>query len=1519
MFTVRHTGLTTPTIYIDGRGIAGMSSATPRGLRIAVVGGGRVEDVLSGWVDDDGRAVAAEPVAPTDFPDGFDPGRFDCAVLDGRVEGVDVIAAATRVEQQPPTVPTAILTDGWEGSRVSDALSAGISDVLPCTLLEDDPDALARRVVSMAPGVEDRDPVGERERRSVLFGNNPDPVARIRFEAGDPIIRGVNPAFEEVFGFPAETVVGESLVETLVPEADRADHGRICDRVQWGEPLEIEATRLTADGPREFLLRGIHFTPDSGDESETEVYVWYTDITERKRRERFVQRLHESTDRIQNADTERAVCAATVEAAESVLDLAAPACWLATDADQLRPVAGDAAMWASEAAPDEPVTFDQSDPAYAAYDGGTVAAVDTEMAPAAPEAVGGVFVSLGDHGVLGAGAAGPGGVDDVTRDAARVLARHAATALDRVAKRRELQQSERRFRLIAERIDEVIFLSRPDFSEVFYVNDAYEDVWGEPVERLYENPRGFVDAIDPRDRESFEAEFRAMLDDIDRGDPDDRYEFEYRIRPDPDEIRWVRATGYPVALPDGDTRFVGIVENVTEHRELEATYRGIFESVSDGLVIHHPETGEILDVNDRFCEMHGYERDELVGETVDVVTAPEHTYERATERIHAARQEGAQLFEWRNRDADGETFPIEVHLSVVEIHGNERVLASVRDISQRRRIERRLGEVLDRIDEAVYITPAANLSTTTRGPDYLSAGYEEIWGQPLDTLRERYENGFFDTIRPGDRAEYRAFVEGIAEDVATGTAADSYDTEYRIERPDGEIRWVRSEYYPIEWRDGPPRIVIVSRDITEQRRTRRNLRMIAERVDEAIYMSSPDKSEVYYASPSFEELWDLPIDRVYEDPQAFIHRIHPDDREWFREEYDRILADLTQPDREPQDTYELEYRVRHRDGEVRWISVRGYPVSDGAGGVDRWIAVNRDVTDRKARERRIASFDDATEELTTVDSPEEAARTAVAAARETLELPAVGAFLYDDGDGVLRPEAIAGPFPDTVGADPVGPDDGQVWAAFASRTVVGSDDAGGEAVAADTDAEMDGLESLAAWRAIPLGTHGVLVVGSPAESLGSASVQTAHVLAATLEAALTHLRGQQQVADREQQLRTQTERADRLDRIARLTHQVEAAITDATAPGEIERAVCDRLAASGPYDLAWIGGVEVGSDQIVPRAVVGAPEQHVSEMRLRTGDEEADPHPAVDAWRTGTVQAANSLVGGGPASEWRQRALSAGYQSLCAVPLTYNGVTHGVLTVGTDTPNSFGERERETLSQLGTSIANALAAIERRRALESDETVELEFQGSGESLPFARAAAAAGCQVTLQRTVARQDGPVSVFFSFEGDVPDDAAEIARRTLPGSVEVVADDDATLVEARSDEWFGAPLAEYGGMLREASAEPDGTTIAVEVPGESDVRSFAERLGDVAPSLELVAKRQRGRQGRTPAELGGVLRAELTDRQVEVVRTALSAGYFEWPRKHDSSEVASRLDITQPTFNKHLRIAERETFELLFGTDE
>ena len=147
-----------------------------------------------------------------------------------------------------------------------------------------------------------------------------------------------------------------------------------------------------------------------------------------------------------------------------------------------------------------------------------------------------------------------------------------------------------------------------------------------------------------------------------------------------------------------------------------------------------------------------------------------------------------------------------------------------------------------------------------------------------------------------------------------------------------------------------------------------------------------------------------------------------------------------------------------------------------------------------------------------------------------------------------------------------------LWGAFAAGTIVASD--GGQhrnGIVGETDATPTALSNLEEWRALALGNHGLLLIGSLTNTLDAETIQSAHILTATLEAALNHLKGRQQLAAQEDRLESQTRRIERLDRIARLTQQVEAAITDASTPGEIEKEICDRLANSGPYAFAWIG------------------------------------------------------------------------------------------------------------------------------------------------------------------------------------------------------------------------------------------------------------------------------------------------------------------------------------------------------------
>jgi PAS domain S-box-containing protein len=1232
----------------------------------------------------------------------------------------------------------------------------------------------------------------EREYEQIFDGVKESIVVQDPETAG---IVDVNEAFLSRLGYEDVETVREQGFEAVSATADGFTKERaqkLCRRIaETGESETVEWQQVTKSGDKHWIEATLVATEIRG---EQRILSIQRDITERKRRERTVRALHESTDALQEAETPEDVAGAAVDAAGEVLDLWLPTCWL-HGIDQpgvLSPVAASDA--ATELPPGAgPGVLAPGDREYEIYDDGESGVYDPDELDGGRPPGDAILLSLGDHGLLGAVDRNGKGFDDVTLDAAEILARHVTAALDRVERERELRESERRFRLIADHIDEIVYLATADFSEILYINPVYEEIYGQPVGELDDEPTSFVEAAHPEDRERYRDDVERLVADIEAGDPKDAYEGQYRIVRNGD-IRWVTVSRFPVENEDGTVdRIVGQVQDVTERRRREREYEQIFDGVTDAITVHDPETGELLDVNERMCELTGYDRDELLAVGQDAINVAEEGYtsERARDIVQSVMAENEpRTLEWLIERADGKRRQLEINATPATLNGEDRYLAIMRDVTEQRQTERRLRDILDRIDEAIFMTRAQEITSATQAPDYVSSGYEDIWGQPLEEIRQAHEDGFFSTLHPEDESGYAAFVEGIVEDIAAGTAADSYSREYRIERPDGEVRWVHSDFYPTEWQVGPTRIVIVSRDITE----------------------------------------------------------------------------------------------------------------------------------RKERERRIASFDDATDDLATADTPAEATRTAVEAAAETLDLPAVGAFLYDDDDGVLRPEVQTGPLPSEGTVEPAKPNESPLWESFATGTVVAPNDEHATAGQSGERGESAaGLSVLADWRALAVGNHGTLLVGTPDSALDPETVQQAHVLAATLEAALNHLHGQERLAAQEKQLRTQTERAERLDRIARLTQQVEAAITDASNPGEVERAVCDRLARAEPYDLAWVGGLAAGSDRLVARAVVGASEQYVTDLQLTTTDDTADPHPAVAAWRTDEVQVADSIVGNGPAEDWRRRVLTEGYQSIAAFPLTYDGVTHGVLTVGTDTPGAFGDRERDVLAQLGTSIANAVAAIERRRALESDETVELEFEGAGEQLPFARAARQADCRVRLERTAARQDGSVSVYFSFEGDVPDDLAAIASQTLPGAVELVTDEaSSTLVEVRPDDWFGAPLAEYGGVLRDASADPDGTTITVEVPRQADVRSFVERLQSVDPSLELVAQRQHSHRNQTPGEIGDRIRAELTDRQFEVLRTALSAGYFEWPREHDGSDVAARLDITQPTLNKHLRLAEKQIFSLLFDEE-
>lgn len=140
-------------------------------------------------------------------------------------------------------------------------------------------------------------------------------------------------------------------------------------------------------------------------------------------------------------------------------------------------------------------------------------------------------------------------------------------------------------------------------------------------------------------------------------------------------------------------------------RESEACFRTLFEYSPDAILLIDPHSRDvewaILDCNDAACRMNGYQREELVGQPIDVLhPAPAEPQERAA-YLERLRRGGYMSLETCHRHRDGFVFPIEVSTSLINLSGQEVVLGIDRDITERKRAEETLHKLNEELEQRV--------------------------------------------------------------------------------------------------------------------------------------------------------------------------------------------------------------------------------------------------------------------------------------------------------------------------------------------------------------------------------------------------------------------------------------------------------------------------------------------------------------------------------------------------------------------------------------------------------------------------------------------------------------------------------------------------------------------------------------------------------------------------------------------------------------------------------------------------
>lgn len=124
---------------------------------------------------------------------------------------------------------------------------------------------------------------------------------------------------------------------------------------------------------------------------------------------------------------------------------------------------------------------------------------------------------------------------------------------------RRLQESEERFRQLAESVDQVFWFTTLDPEQVLYVNPSFERIWGIPADELYQDPRVWIDHILPEDKGRVIKAFTAWI----KGKTP-RFEVTYRIRNRRGEIHLIHDRGAAIVRKDGVTVQVsGIADDIT--------------------------------------------------------------------------------------------------------------------------------------------------------------------------------------------------------------------------------------------------------------------------------------------------------------------------------------------------------------------------------------------------------------------------------------------------------------------------------------------------------------------------------------------------------------------------------------------------------------------------------------------------------------------------------------------------------------------------------------------------------------------------------------------------------------------------------------------------------------------------------------------------------------------------------------------------------------------------------------------
>jgi PAS domain S-box-containing protein len=435
------------------------------------------------------------------------------------------------------------------------------------------------------------------------------------------------------------------------------------------------------------------------------------------------------------------------------------------------------------------------------------------------------------------------------------------------------------------------------------------------------------------------------------------FESEHRMRHASGRWVWVLGRGKLTwSLPDGSYKRVsGTMQDITQRKEAEQAlresgekYRHLVEQSLQGLTIL--QDGRPVFANSAMLDISGYTHEEYLSLSAEEMMATVHPDDRPRiVKVMANRLKGKKFaaeHEFRILRKDGEIRWVLTNGSLISYHGTPAIQIIYFDITGRRQAEQalteneeRLRQITETLTSVFYVHERVSNKFI-----YVSPAYEKIWKRSCQSL---YDDPYtyLEAVHPEDRP---LLLESIRHELEESRYVD---TDYRIIQPDGTIRWIHSQNFPIYDANGNVyRVAGIAEDITSRKTAEEALRESEEKYRHVVEQSLQgltiiqDDRHVYANSAMLEIVGYSYEEYLALRPEELLAATHPDDRE-------RVAAVMSDIIHGKIPSGKAEFRILRRNGGTRWVLARGSRITfDGRPALQ---VVFFDFTDRRQAEEAL--------------------------------------------------------------------------------------------------------------------------------------------------------------------------------------------------------------------------------------------------------------------------------------------------------------------------------------------------------------------------------------------------------------------------------------------------------------------------------------------------------------------------------------------------------------------------------------